>query len=52
MSHSIHPRRSARRVVAGKRVTFGGVLLEKSGEGSGLLLSPDAEMAVTLAPGP
>ena len=34
----------------GKRVTFGGVLLEKSGEGAGALLNPGAEMAVTLAP--
>ena len=37
----------------GKRATFSGVLLEKSGEGVGLLLSPDAEMAITLeASGP
>ena len=36
--------------VNGKRVTFTGALLEKSGEGFDALLSPDAEMAVTLAP--
>ena len=36
--------------VNGKRVTFTGALLEKSGEGCGALLSPDAEMAVTLGP--
>ena len=34
----------------GRRVTSRGVLLEKSGEGFGALLSPDAEMAVTLGP--
>ncbi len=34
----------------GKRATFNGVLLEKSGEGVGLLLSPDAEMTITLEP--
>ena len=34
----------------GKRVPFNGVLLEKSGESVGLLLSPDAEMAITLEP--
>ena len=34
----------------GKRVAFSGVLMEKSGEGAGALLGPDAEMAVTLAP--
>ena len=34
----------------GKRVPFNGVLLEKSGEGVGLLLSPDAEMTITLEP--
>ena len=34
----------------GRRVTFSGVLMEKSGEGFGALLNPDAEVAVTLAP--
>lgn len=34
----------------GKRVLFNGVLLEKSGEGVGLLLSPAGENAVTLEP--
>lgn len=34
----------------GKPATFSGVLLEKSGEGVGLLLTPDAEMAVMLRP--
>ena len=34
----------------GTRATFNGVLLEKSGEGVGLLLSPDAEMTITLEP--
>ncbi len=36
--------------VNSKRVTLGGVLMEKSGEGFGALLNPDAVVAVTLVP--
>jgi hypothetical protein len=36
----------------GKRATFSGVLLEKSGEGVGLLLNPVSEMAVRFSPSP
>ena len=34
----------------GRRVTFTGALLEKSGEECGALLNPDAEVALTLGP--
>ncbi len=38
-------------MVAGERAKFGGVLLEKSGDGVGVSISPNAEMTLELSPG-